>query len=98
MVRGGPFLKDKSSWCFFWLLSQKKQPLSTGELGLAFFGFGHLWQSTERWGGNRVAGNRACRRPFRPPSNRPLTLFAAYFSGFVSRRHPVAKPEKFAAN
>jgi len=41
------------------------------------------------------AGNRACRRPFRPPSNRPLTQFAGILRLRV-RRHPAAKPEKFA--
>jgi hypothetical protein len=44
-----------------------------------------------------VAGNRACRRPFRPPSNRPLTPVRRHFSGFVFRRHSAAKPEKFVA-
>jgi len=46
-----------------------------------------------------AAGNRACRRPFRPPSNliRLLTQFAGIFSGFVSCRHLAAKPEKFVA-
>jgi hypothetical protein len=45
------------------------------------------------------AGNRACRRPFRPPSNlnRPPTLLAGIFSGFVSRRDGAAKPEKFVS-
>jgi len=45
------------------------------------------------------AGNRVCRRPFRPPSNlnKPLTQLARIFSGFVSRRHRAAKPEEFVS-
>jgi hypothetical protein len=44
-------------------------------------------------------GNRACRRPFRPPSNlnRPLTQLSRILSGFVSRRHRAAKPRKFVS-
>ena len=43
-----------------------------------------------------VAGNRACRRPFRPPSNRPLTQSQVFLRLRV-RRHPAAKPEKLIA-
>jgi hypothetical protein len=45
------------------------------------------------------AGNRACRRPLRPPSNlnRLLTQMARIFSGFGSRRPGAAKPERFVS-
>jgi len=45
-------------------------------------------------------GRQSClQAAFRPPSalNRPLTQFARIVSGFVSRGHGAAKPEKFAS-
>jgi hypothetical protein len=45
------------------------------------------------FGRSRVAGNLACRRPFRPPS-----LYATTFSGFAARSMRDAKPKKIRAN
>jgi hypothetical protein len=47
-----------------------------------------------------AAGNRACRRPFQAAvDTEPAThKLGTHFSGFVSRRHRAAKPEKFASS
>jgi hypothetical protein len=59
-------------------------------------GFGYSQVCSRPPGG---AGNRACRRPFQAAvDTEPAThKLGTHFSGFVSRRHRAAKPEKFAS-
>jgi hypothetical protein len=60
-------------------------------------GFGYSQVCSRPPGGS---GNRACRRPFQAAvDTEPAThKLGTHFSGFVSRRHRAAKPEKFASS